>query len=55
MGDTEPSNTMLHKNKHTTSSILSYRVGLDPIATGLILQVRLNESATSLARSYLTT
>ena len=33
MGDTEPPNKMLHKAKHTRSSILSYRVGLDPITT----------------------
>ena len=33
MGDTEPSNNMLPKGKDTSSSILSYRVGLDPIAT----------------------
>ena len=33
MGDTEPPHNMLHKTKHTSHSILSYRVGLDPIAT----------------------
>ena len=32
-GDTETSNNTLHITKHTSSSILSYRVGLDPIAT----------------------
>ena len=33
MGDIEPPNNMLPKAKHTSSSVLSYRVGLDPIAT----------------------
>ena len=33
MGGTEPPNNMLHKAKHTSCSMLSYRVGLDPIAT----------------------
>ena len=33
MGDTKHPNNMLPKAKHTSSSILSYRVGLDPIAT----------------------
>ena len=38
MGDTEPhpppqKKNMLHKAKHTSSSILSYRIGLDPVAT----------------------
>ena len=37
MGDTEPPNNMLHKAKHTNSSILSYRVGLDPIATSYLV------------------
>ena len=37
MGDTEPSNKMLHKTKHTSSSILSYRVGLDPITTSYLV------------------
>ena len=32
-GDIEPSNNTPHITKHTSSSILSYRVGLDPIAT----------------------
>ena len=32
MGDTEPSDNTLHKTKHTRSSILSYRVGLDIVA-----------------------
>ena len=36
-GRTKPSNNMLHKAKHTSSSILSYRVGLDPIATSYLL------------------
>ena len=54
MGDMEAPNNMLPKGKHTSSSILSYRVGLDPITTSY-LQVGLNEPATSLARSYLAT
>ena len=33
MGDNEHPNKMLHKAKHTSSSILSYRAGLDPITT----------------------
>ena len=33
MGDTEPLNNMLPKAKRTSISILSYRIGLDPIAT----------------------
>ena len=33
MGDIEPPNNMLPKAKHTSSSVHSYRVGLDPIAT----------------------
>ena len=37
MGDTEPPNNMLHKAKHTSSSILSYRVGLDPNATSYLV------------------
>ena len=36
-GRTKPSNNMLHKAKHTSSSILSYRVGLDPVATSYLL------------------
>ena len=36
MGDTETPNNMLPKAKHTSSSILSYRVGLDPIATSYL-------------------
>ena len=32
MGDTKPSNNMLHKTKHTRNSILSYRVPLDLVA-----------------------
>ena len=31
MGDTKASNNTLHETKHTGSSILSCRVGLDPI------------------------
>ena len=31
MGDTEPSNSMLHKTKHTRSSILSYGLGVEPV------------------------
>ena len=37
MGDTKPPNNMLPKAKHTSSSILSYRVGLDPIATSYLV------------------
>ena len=37
MGDTEPPNNMLPKAKHTNSSILSYRVGLDPIAKSYLV------------------
>ena len=33
MGDSELPNNILPKTKHTSSSILSYRVGFDPIAT----------------------
>ena len=34
MGDIKPSNEMLHKTKHTKSSIIScYEVRLDPVAT----------------------
>ena len=36
-GDTEPSDNTLYKTKHTRSSILSYRVGLDPIATSYLV------------------
>ena len=32
MADTEISNNKLHKTKHTRSTILSCRVGLDPVA-----------------------
>ena len=32
MGDTKPSDNTLHKTKHTRTSTLSYRVGLDPVA-----------------------
>ena len=37
MADTEPPNNMLPKATHTSSSILSYRVGLDPIATSYLV------------------
>ena len=37
MGDTEPPNNMLPKAKQTSSSILSYRVGLDPVAASCLL------------------
>ena len=33
----EPPNNMLHKAKHTISSILSYRIGLDPIVTSYLV------------------
>ena len=37
IGDTQPPNNMLPKTKYTSSSILSYRVGLDPIATSYLV------------------
>ena len=37
MGGTEPPDIMLPKAKHTSSSILSYRIGLDPIATSYLV------------------
>ena len=37
MGDAEPSNNMLHKAKHTSSILLSYRVRLDPITTSYLV------------------
>ena len=37
MGDAEPPKKMLPKAKHTSSSILSYSVGLDPIATSYLV------------------
>ena len=37
MGDTEPPNNMLFKAKHTSSNVLSYSVGLDPIATAYLV------------------
>ena len=37
MGDTEPPNNILHIVKHTSISILSYGVGLDPITTSYLL------------------
>ena len=37
MGDTEPPNNILHKAQVTSSSILSYRVGLDPIAISCLV------------------
>ena len=33
MGDTKPSTNNLHEVKHTRGSVLSFRVGLDPVAT----------------------
>ena len=53
MGDTEPPRKMLPKAKHTSSSILSYKVRLDPIATSYL--VGWIEPATFLARSELAT
>ena len=35
--DTKPSNNMLYKKKHTKSSMLSYGVGLDLVATSYIV------------------
>ena len=35
--DTDPSKNMLHKTKHTSSSIRSYMVGLDPVATSYLV------------------
>ena len=37
MGDTEPPYNMLPKAKHTSSSVLSYRIGLDPISTSYLV------------------
>ena len=37
LGDTEPPNNMSHNGKHTSSSILSYRVGLDSVATSYLI------------------
>ena len=37
MGDIEPLDNTLYKTKHTRSTILSYRVGLDPIATSYLV------------------
>ena len=37
MGDNEPSNNTLHKIKHSSSSILSYSVGLNPDATSCLV------------------
>ena len=37
MGDTEPPNNMSPKAKQTSSSILSYRIGLDPISTSYLV------------------
>ena len=37
MEDTGPPNNMLHKAKHTNSSIFSYRVGLDPITISYLV------------------
>ena len=33
----ESPNNRLHKTKHTSSSILSYRIGLDPIVTSYLV------------------
>ena len=37
MGDTEPPNNMSPKAKQTSSGILSYRIGLDPISTSYLV------------------
>ena len=37
MGATEPPNNILPKAKHISSSILTYRVRLDPIATSYLV------------------
>ena len=37
MGDTKPSNKILLKTKHTKSSIRSYGVGVNPVATCYIV------------------
>ena len=37
MGDTEPSANTLHKTKYPRGSTLSYRVGLDPVATSYLV------------------
>ena len=37
MGDIKPSDNTLYKTKHTRSSILNYRVRLDPIATSYLV------------------
>ena len=37
MIDTEPPNNMLHKAKHTSSSMLSFRAGPDPNATSSLV------------------
>ena len=37
MRDNETPNNMFHKAKHTSSSILSYRIGLDPIVTSYLV------------------
>ena len=39
MGDTKPWNNRLHKTKYTRSSILSYRVGLDPVTTSYLIRL----------------
>ena len=36
-GGYEPLNNTLHKANHTSSSILNYRVGLDPVATSYLV------------------
>ena len=37
MGDTEPSNKMFFKTKHTKSNILSHGVGVDSVATSYFI------------------
>ena len=37
MGDTEPSNNTLHETKHTKSSTLSYKIGLNPVVTSYLV------------------
>ena len=54
MGDTEPPNNMLHKAKHTNSSILSYRVGLDPIATSYLVGYKCKWSIGSIISVFAT-
>ena len=37
MGDIEPSNNTLRKTRHTRGTLLSYRIGLDPVATSYLV------------------